>query len=106
MISQLSSKLRSLWRHWRGGSPKTSPQVEFYTREGCCLCDDALELLKVAQRRYPFQLQIIDVDQSPDLQAKYGSKVPVVLVNGRERFHGRINPVLLNRLLSAEVDQG
>ena len=30
---------------------------------------------------------------------------PVVLVNGKVRFRGRINPVLLTRLLRAEGNQ-
>jgi glutaredoxin len=81
-------------------------RVSFYTREGCCLCDDALKALESARSHFPFDLQVIDVDQSPELQAKYGSLVPVVLVNGRERFHGRVNQVLLDRLLSVETTQG
>jgi glutaredoxin len=105
MLSKLKSFCRAFWS--RKGSPhQAAPvRVEFYTREGCCLCDDALNALENARRRYLFDLDVIDVDRAADLQQKYGSLVPVILVNGRQRFHGRVNQVLLNRLLSVEATQ-
>jgi glutaredoxin len=106
MSSRFRSKIRSFWRRWRPVRHQASVRVEFYTRAGCCLCDDALQKLAKVSRRYPFELQLIDIDQSTELQQQYGSMVPVVVVNGRERFHGRINEVLLDRLLSMESTQG
>ncbi len=69
------------------------------TRSGCHLCEEAWELLTRFQGRYAFRLSRVDVDGNPDLVARYGECVPVVLVNGRVRFRGRVNPVLLERLL-------
>lgn len=34
----------------------------------------------------------VDVDSSPDLLEAYGELVPVVLVDGRERGHWRLDP--------------
>jgi hypothetical protein len=45
----------------------------------------------------------VDVDDNPQLQVRYGEHVPVVVVNGKVRFRGFINPVLLQRLLRAEA---
>jgi hypothetical protein len=39
-----------------------------------------------------------DVDDDPELASQYGESVPVVTVNGKIRFRGRVNPVLLERL--------
>jgi glutaredoxin len=77
--------------HWR---------VVFYTRRGCHLCDDAWALLQRAQRRHGFVLEAADVDADPALRERFGLTVPVVEVNGKVRFRGRVSPVLLDRLLA------
>jgi hypothetical protein len=74
-----------------------------YTRAGCHLCDTVWERLQNCQNRYRLHLEKIDVDLDPDLQTRYGDQVPVVAVNGRARFWGGVNPLLLERLLHAEA---
>jgi glutaredoxin len=73
-----------------------------YTRHGCHLCEDAWELLERVRRRDGIRLEVVDVDRDPQLTARYGLQVPVVTVNGKVRFRGPINAVLLERLLTAE----
>jgi glutaredoxin len=84
-----------------GGAARQRPDlaVLVYSRQGCHLCDEAWEQLLLAQRRYGFQLEKVDVDTDASLAAQYGECVPVVLVNGKVRFRGRVNPVLLEKLL-------
>jgi glutaredoxin len=67
-----------------------------YTRQGCHLCDDAREILV----RHGLTPRSVDIDADPDLVAKYTECVPVVFIDGRERFRGCVNEVLLRRLLS------
>lgn len=76
--------------------------VLMYTRRGCHLCDEAWQQLETARRHFGFALQQADVDADPQLQREYGECVPVVVINGRVRFRGIINPVLLKRLLESE----
>ncbi len=64
-----------------------------------------LNVLKDAQRRFGFTIDEVDIDQDPDLVAKYNTEVPVVTVNGKVRFRGVVNPALLERLLVAESRQ-
>jgi glutaredoxin len=73
-----------------------------YSRAQCGCCEKALNVLKEAQRRYGFAIDEVDIDQGPDLVAKYNTEVPVVTVNGKVRFRGLVNPALLERLLVAE----
>lgn len=70
--------------------------VVLYTRQGCCLCDDAQELLE----RYGVAPQLVDIDADPALRDKFNTCVPVVEIEGKVRFRGRVNEVLLRRLLS------
>lgn len=85
---------------WPWNKPaKPEREVLLYTRTGCHLCDDAHAVLLQARERYPFTLTLVDVDSAPELVQQYGECVPVVLVDGTLRFRGRVNPVLLTRLL-------
>ena len=77
----------------------------FYTRQNCHLCEVAWRQMQAAQRRHGFILKRVDVDAWPELAAQYGDLVPVVAANGKVRFRGAINPVLLNRLLRAEKER-
>ena len=69
--------------------------VVLYTRVGCHLCDDARELLV----RHGLRPRLVDVDLDERLAAEHGNCVPVVEIDGRVRFRGRVNAVLLQRLL-------
>lgn len=69
-----------------------------YTRPGCGLCDEAEALLK----RYGITPQTVNIDEHPEWTERYDTCVPVVWINGKERFRGRINEMLLKRLLRAE----
>ncbi len=66
-----------------------------YTRRGCCLCDEAKSLLE----RYGLAVKEIDIDADPALRDRYTDCVPVVLIDGKERFRGRIDERLLRRMM-------
>lgn len=71
------------------------PSVILYTRVGCHLCEDAKAILL----RHGLAPAEVDIDQDPALRARYNECVPVVVIDGVERFRGRVNEVLLRRLL-------
>lgn len=72
-----------------------SMELVLYTRQGCHLCDEAKATL-AGQGLRPME---IDIDSDPELRSKYTECVPVVVIDGRERFRGRVDKVLLRRLL-------
>lgn len=69
--------------------------VVLYTRAGCHLCDDARELLEA----HSIQPRLIDIDGDQALCDRFNDCVPVVEIDGRVRFRGRVDPGLLRRLL-------
>jgi len=92
-------------RFWRWGQKPVSLkhwQVVLFTRKGCHLCDAAWAQLDKDQRLHGFTLTQVDVDTDAQLATQYGTCVPVVQINGRIRFRGRINQVLFRRLIEAE----
>jgi glutaredoxin len=101
--------MRWLWRIWRRNCEPPGKlaglHIRLYTRSGCHLCEAASQVLAEQQRHYGFTLESLDVDSDAALTARYGDWVPVVHVNGKERFRGRVDPVLLTRLLRGEADR-
>ena len=71
------------------------PDVLLFTRDGCHLCEEADELL----RRHGLAPTAIDIDADPLLRQRYDTCVPVVVIDGKERFRGKVNEVLLQRLI-------
>ena len=96
--------MSSLIRRWldRRPRPDVAPRVvTVYTRAQCECCRKALAVLDDQRTRYGFTIQTIDVDSDPALAEAHGATVPVVLLDGKVRFRGVVNPVLLQRLLDA-----
>jgi glutaredoxin len=69
--------------------------VVLYTRAGCHLCEQAHQLLL----NYGLRPRLVDIDQDAQLRQRFDTCVPVVEMDGRVRFRGRVNEVLLRRLL-------
>lgn len=55
-------------------------ELEFYTTDGCHLCEEAEVLLQQLLVQYPNQLQIevIDIVESEELIQQYGTRIPVL----------------------------
>jgi predicted thioredoxin/glutaredoxin len=88
---------------WLFGAAQAPREVLMYTRQGCHLCDDAWEVLRRAATRHRLSLAKADVDGDPALAERYGECVPVVLIDGRVRFRGAVNEVLLERVLRQQA---
>ena len=60
--------------------------VTIYTRRGCHLCERAESIVAEARAKIPFDLEIVDIDLSTELKEKYNEQVPVIAIDGRDRF--------------------
>jgi glutaredoxin len=80
--------------------------ITLYSRPGCHLCDDMKAI--VAHVIQPMSSQItldeVDVSADPDLEARYGTEVPVLLVNGKKTAKYRISETELTRILNARAE--
>lgn len=50
-----------------------------YGREECHLCQDMLDALHELQQQAAFTFQLVDIDSDPELIARYGEKIPVLV---------------------------
>ncbi len=79
------------------GSPAGHHDLTFLTRQGCPICDEALELV----RRYARgSVDVVDVDHDLDLLERYNELVPVVLdTTGRVLATGPLSSGKVKRLV-------
>jgi len=74
-----------------------SARLTLLTRAGCHLCVTAAETLARIGAEAGLVPEEVDVDAFPDLQAEYGDRVPVVLLDGREHSYFTVDVERLRR---------
>jgi hypothetical protein len=77
-----------------------TPTVMLFGREGCCLCDDAREVLLRVRAKHPFTLEERDIDVDERLLRAYLERIPVVTIDGREAFELFVDEDELERRLT------
>ena len=77
----------------------SSFSATLYSRDNCSLCDEAYEILDM----YGFSIEIIDISQDSELLDKYEMCIPVVEIDGKVRFRGKLNEVLLRRIIGSRL---
>ena len=61
-------------------------EVVLYGRPGCHLCDEARALLLEIREQHPFTLVERDIESDDELFLRYLERIPVVAIDGEERF--------------------
>ena len=72
-------------------------RLQLLTRAGCHLCVVAAETLQRIAGEAGLVAEERDVDDDPELQAEYGDRVPVVLLDGHEHSYFTVDVVRLRR---------
>jgi hypothetical protein len=96
MLLWKSGHAETDWQPRRGG--KRFQSGVLYTRKDCGLCDDARAVLHLYRRWLP-PIREIDIDIHPDFRDAFQTCVPVLELDDEIRFRGRVNEVLLRRLI-------
>jgi glutaredoxin len=66
------------------------PLVTLYTRQGCCLCEDARKVLAEASSSAIFDYEEFDIDRDPELRRRYNNEVPVIAINREKAFKYKV----------------
>jgi hypothetical protein len=79
--------------------------LTLYSRPGCHLCDEMKAVVgrAIASIQEPITLDEIDISTDPDLEARYGLEIPVLLVNGKKTAKYRITDAEIMRILAARA---
>lgn len=81
-------------------------RVVLYTKAGCGLCQKMKEEMRQAACESLYTLQEVDIEQNPDLFAKYRYDIPVLSINGVEAFRHRLNAKEFRAYLSSLAGAG
>jgi glutaredoxin len=76
-----------------------SAEVVLYGREGCCLCDEAREVLLRVRATHPFAFEERDIERDDALLRAYLERIPVVTIDGVEAFQFSVDEVELTQRL-------
>ena len=79
------------------------PKVTLFTRAGCCLCDEAKQVLLAARRRAEFDYEEVDIDSDAELARRYNDEVPVIAINGTKAFKYRVEMMEFLKRLAARA---
>jgi glutaredoxin len=75
--------------------------VELYGRDGCCLCEDARDVLERLRRELGFELVEFDITTDDAVHRAYFERIPVIRCNGEELFDFHVDEAVLRRALAA-----
>jgi len=73
--------------------------VTLYGRPGCHLCDDARAVLERVRATHPFRLEEVDIESDDALFKRFLERIPVIAVDGEERFELFVDDEALKRTL-------
>lgn len=75
-------------------------KLTVYSRNYCHLCDEMISGLRLLQAGCHFEIDIVDVDSDPELERRYGEKVPVLAYGDTEICHYRLEPAVISEYLA------
>ena len=80
--------------------------LTIYSRPGCHLCDDMKAIVDRVTRSSSQGIGIeeIDISTDPELEARYGFEIPVLMVDGRKVAKYRVTEEELARILTARAE--
>jgi glutaredoxin len=77
--------------------------LTLYSRPECHLCDEMKAVVAEVTREMAHELTEIDISADPELERRYGTRIPVLMVNGREAFQHRVQASELRGRLAREI---
>ncbi len=80
-----------------------SARFTLYSRNYCHLCLDMITALEAARATRDFQFEVVEVDDSPELEARFGAWVPLLMAGDHEVFHYHFQEALLDAALQHDT---
>ena len=74
-------------------------RVTILSREDCHLCNVVYRIAAHLQSELHIEMNIVDVDSDSSLTERYGTRVPVVLLDEIEHFAGSVTEEELRRAI-------
>jgi len=72
-------------------------ELVLFSRPGCHLCEEMKVEIRRAKTRRATVLSEVNIESDPDLERQYGQSIPVLTINGRLAFKGRLTTAEFER---------
>ncbi len=59
-------------------------RVTLYTKADCGLCEEAASMLRRLRKQTRFELESVNIEADAGANERYGSRIPVIAVDGEE----------------------
>jgi glutaredoxin len=79
--------------------------VELYSKDNCSLCDIAKDVLVKVRQDVSFEFREIKLKDDDELFAEFGTKIPLVFINGRLSFKYHVYELELKEKILRELRQ-
>lgn len=66
--------------------------ITVFSRQGCHLCEVAVELLESMRDELDFTIEKIQIEGDEKLEKLYGQQIPVIQIDGEPHGFGRLDP--------------
>lgn len=77
-------------------------RLTLYGKPGCCLCDNAKEVIARLRPDYEYVLDEVDITKNPETYERYRYTIPVVVVDGKGEVVSKISEYRLRQVLEAQ----
>jgi hypothetical protein len=74
--------------------------LTIYSRPGCHLCEEMLAVVRRVAGRVPLAVQEVDISGDAALEARYGTAIPVLVVEGKTVATSRVTEDELRRIVA------
>ena len=66
--------------------------ITVFSRQGCHLCDVAIEFLESMRGELDFTIEKIQIEGDEKLEKLYGQQIPVIQIDGESHDFWRLDP--------------
>jgi glutaredoxin len=80
-------------------------EVTLYSRPGCSLCEEARRDMEALEEEYGFALRVVNIDDDPELSARYGASIPVVAIDGEAVLMTRVSRFRFRKAWEARLQK-
>jgi glutaredoxin len=77
--------------------------VTLYSRPGCHLCEEAKKEIAPLLKEFGARLTEINIDEDPDLRARYDCDVPVIFLGARKAAKHRVDLTQFRRQMGETI---
>ncbi|MBI3657781.1 MAG: glutaredoxin family protein [Acidobacteria bacterium] len=73
--------------------------MKIFSKPECHLCDEVKVVIDQVRSQIPFELIVINIEESPADYERFKEEIPVIFINGKKAFKFRVDEKAFRRYL-------